>query len=79
MSQISYRSKIRKLANKVDYPTLFRTSASDESQAQALADIVKHFRWRKVCCCVLSINVRKKYLNSKCIKRTQLPLRVLYE
>ena len=49
LSQISYRSTISKLANKFYYPTLFRTSASDESQAQTLADIVKHFRWRKVC------------------------------
>ena len=48
LSQISYKSTLRKLTDKYQYPTLFRTSFSDESQAQALADIVKNFRWRKV-------------------------------
>ncbi|XP_065068364.1 uncharacterized protein LOC135693734 [Rhopilema esculentum] len=48
LSQISYKSTLRKLTDKFQYPTLFRTSFSDESQAQALADIVKNFRWRKV-------------------------------
>eukprot|EP00112_Aurelia_sp_Birch-Aquarium-sp1_P017721 Seg4137.2 transcript_id=Seg4137.2/GoldUCD/mRNA.D3Y31 product="Glutamate receptor 3.1" protein_id=Seg4137.2/GoldUCD/D3Y31 len=48
LSQISYGSTAAKLGNKNKFPTLLRTSSSDESQAQALADLVKHFRWRKV-------------------------------
>ncbi|KAJ7377824.1 hypothetical protein OS493_026392 [Desmophyllum pertusum] len=48
MTQISYASTAADLSNKKRYPRFFRTCASDVHQAQALAELVTHFNWRRV-------------------------------
>ncbi|XP_078384806.1 uncharacterized protein LOC144667275 isoform X2 [Oculina patagonica] len=48
MTQISYASTAAELSNKKKYPRFFRTCASDVNQAEALAELVTHFNWRRV-------------------------------
>ena len=48
MTQISYASTAAELSNKKKYPRFFRTCASDVSQAEALAELVTLFNWRRV-------------------------------
>ena len=48
MTQISYASTAAELSNKKKYPRFFRTCASDVNQAEALAELVTYFNWRRV-------------------------------
>jgi len=48
MPQVSYRSQSMKLLDKKTYPSFFRTSSSNKKEAQALVDVIKHFRWTQV-------------------------------
>jgi ABC-type branched-subunit amino acid transport system substrate-binding protein len=48
LTQISYGSTAIELSDKLNYPRFFRTVPSDIHQAEALADIVKMYKWKKV-------------------------------
>ena len=48
MTQISYGSTAIELSDKLNYPRFFRTCSSDKHQAEALADIIKMYKWKKV-------------------------------
>lgn len=59
MTQISYASTAADLSNKKRYPRFFRTCASDVHQAQALAELVTHFNWRRVRTVAASLTLLK--------------------
>ena len=48
LTQISYGSTAIELSEKLNYPRFFRTVPSDIHQAEALADIMKMYKWEKV-------------------------------
>ena len=48
LTQISYGSTAIELSDKLNYPRFFRTVPSDIHQAEALADIIKMYKWKKV-------------------------------
>ncbi|XP_028407746.1 LOW QUALITY PROTEIN: uncharacterized protein LOC114530333 [Dendronephthya gigantea] len=48
LTQISYGSTAVELSDKLNYPRFFRTVPSDIHQAEALADIIKMYKWKKV-------------------------------
>ncbi|RDD46595.1 Metabotropic glutamate receptor 2 [Trichoplax sp. H2] len=48
IAQISYASTSRLLSDTIQYKSFFRTVPTDENQAKAIVDIVKHFNWTYV-------------------------------
>ena len=45
---ITFASTSSVLSKKSLYRNLFRTSPSDTLQAEAIADLIEHFKWSKV-------------------------------
>ncbi|KAM4038594.1 extracellular calcium-sensing receptor-like [Anomaloglossus baeobatrachus] len=64
--QISYTATIASLSNRLLYPSFFRTSASDNKQARALAALVAYMGWNWVG--LLSLNEKYGIVGSQVLK-----------
>lgn len=64
MTQISYASTASELSNKKKYPRFFRTCASDVHQANALAELVTYFNWKRVSTIATSDDYAKNLASS---------------
>ncbi|XP_053575463.1 extracellular calcium-sensing receptor-like [Bombina bombina] len=65
--QISFRSSLTSLNNRFLYPSFFRTTSSDDNQAQALAQLVSYMGWKWVG--LLSLEEEYGILGSQVLKQ----------